>query len=81
MKNSQASSTVAPRRARRPACATMMSVSGVCGRAEQQPPGRHHAQQPALVIDDVEVDDPAGRRVLAQPVQRLADRQAGCRAG
>lgn len=45
--------------------------------AEQQPPRRHHAEQLALGVEDVEVDDPAGRALAADFQQRLAHGQFG----
>ena len=43
---------------------TMISATGVSSGLKQQPPRGHHAAQPALVIDDVEVDNAANGRVL-----------------
>ena len=40
--------------------------------AEDKPARRYHALQAALLVCDVEVNDPSSRRVLAQPLQRLA---------
>ena len=43
-------------------------------RAQDEPAGRNHALQPPLLVDDVEVNDSATWRVLAQPLHRLANR-------
>ena len=80
MKNSQASRTVAAA-GRATTLATMIVGQRRRRRAEEEPARRQHAAQAAVVVHDVEVDDPAGRRMLAEPVEGLAGRLSEAETG
>ena len=44
-------------------------------RAQEQPAGRDDAQQPAVAVRDVEIDDPPRRLLFEDQVQGLGHRQ------